>query len=188
MTARGTRTCPYGITCRYYSKHPAAATGAATPPAAGTTDEISPAANPLALGPEAAAAVAEKNTSAAMDGVETLPSPAEILEEANMFPADLKFRLRKGKVRFDQADILLATLGVKTSWKYSSEMGGGGGGGGKGGKKGGKGNKGTSDADWGKDSGEGGNGGRGLHSSTFRLNVSAFCGIGGTFRGCLGSV
>ena len=26
--------------------------------------------------------------------------------------------------------------------------------------------------------------GRGLHSSTFRLNVSAFCGIGGAFRGC----
>jgi hypothetical protein len=29
-------------------------------------------------------------------------------------------------------------------------------------------------------------GGRGLHSSTFRLNVSAFCGMGGAFRGCLG--
>ena len=28
--------------------------------------------------------------------------------------------------------------------------------------------------------------GRGLHSSTFRLNVSAFCGTGGAFRGCLG--
>ena len=28
--------------------------------------------------------------------------------------------------------------------------------------------------------------GRGLHSSTFRLNLSAFCGIGGAFRGCLG--
>ena len=28
----------------------------------------------------------------------------------------------------------------------------------------------------------------GLHSSTFRLNVSAFCGTGGTFRGCLGGV
>jgi hypothetical protein len=27
--------------------------------------------------------------------------------------------------------------------------------------------------------------GRGLHSSTFRLNVSAFCGIGGVSRGCL---
>ena len=27
---------------------------------------------------------------------------------------------------------------------------------------------------------------RGSHSSTFRLNLSAFCGIGGTFRGCLG--
>ena len=27
---------------------------------------------------------------------------------------------------------------------------------------------------------------RGLHSSTFRLSVSAFCGIGGAFRGCLG--
>jgi len=26
----------------------------------------------------------------------------------------------------------------------------------------------------------------GLHSSTFRLNVSAFCGTGGAFRGCLG--
>ena len=31
-----------------------------------------------------------------------------------------------------------------------------------------------------------GGGGRGLHTSTSRLNVSAFCGIGGTFRGCLG--
>jgi hypothetical protein len=31
-------------------------------------------------------------------------------------------------------------------------------------------------------------GGRGLHSSTFRLNVSALCGIGGAFRGCLGVV
>jgi hypothetical protein len=27
--------------------------------------------------------------------------------------------------------------------------------------------------------------GRGLHSSTFRLNVSAVCGIGGAFRCCL---
>jgi len=31
-------------------------------------------------------------------------------------------------------------------------------------------------------------GGRGLLSSTFRLNVSAFCYIGGTFEGCLGDV
>jgi len=30
--------------------------------------------------------------------------------------------------------------------------------------------------------------GMGLHSSTFRLNVSAFDGIGGAFRGCLGGV
>jgi hypothetical protein len=29
---------------------------------------------------------------------------------------------------------------------------------------------------------------RGLHSSTFRLNVSAFCAIGGAFRGCIGDV
>jgi len=28
--------------------------------------------------------------------------------------------------------------------------------------------------------------GRGLHSSTFRLTVSALCGTGGAFRGCLG--
>ena len=28
---------------------------------------------------------------------------------------------------------------------------------------------------------------RGLHSSTFRLNVSAFCGIGGAFWDCLGA-
>ena len=28
--------------------------------------------------------------------------------------------------------------------------------------------------------------GRGLHSSTFRLNVSALCEIGGAFRACLG--
>jgi TPR repeat protein len=26
--------------------------------------------------------------------------------------------------------------------------------------------------------------GRGLHSSTFRLNISAFCGIGGALRDC----
>ena len=31
-------------------------------------------------------------------------------------------------------------------------------------------------------------GGRGLHSSTFRLNVSAFCGRGGAFRGRLGAL
>jgi len=30
--------------------------------------------------------------------------------------------------------------------------------------------------------------GRGLHSSTVRLNVSAFCGTGGALRGCLGGV
>jgi hypothetical protein len=30
--------------------------------------------------------------------------------------------------------------------------------------------------------------GRGLHSSTFRLNVSTFCVIGGASRGCLGVV
>ena len=30
--------------------------------------------------------------------------------------------------------------------------------------------------------------GRGLHPSTFRLNVSAFCGIGGAYRGSLGGV
>jgi hypothetical protein len=28
--------------------------------------------------------------------------------------------------------------------------------------------------------------GRGLHSSTFRLNISAFCGIGGACRSCVG--
>jgi len=28
----------------------------------------------------------------------------------------------------------------------------------------------------------------GLHSFTFRLNVSAFCGIGGAFKGCVGGV
>jgi hypothetical protein len=30
----------------------------------------------------------------------------------------------------------------------------------------------------------GGARGRGFHSSTFRLNVNAFCGIGAAFRGC----
>jgi len=30
--------------------------------------------------------------------------------------------------------------------------------------------------------------GRGSHSSTFQLNVSAFCGIGVSFRGCKGGV
>ena len=30
--------------------------------------------------------------------------------------------------------------------------------------------------------------GRGLESSTFQLNESAFCGIGGAFRGCPGGV
>jgi len=28
--------------------------------------------------------------------------------------------------------------------------------------------------------------GRGLHSFCFQLNISAFCGIGGVFRDCLG--
>jgi hypothetical protein len=28
--------------------------------------------------------------------------------------------------------------------------------------------------------------GRGLHSFTFQLDVSAFCEIGGAFKGCLG--
>ena len=32
------------------------------------------------------------------------------------------------------------------------------------------------------------NDGRGLHSSTFQLNLSAFCGIGDAFRDCLGGV
>jgi hypothetical protein len=30
--------------------------------------------------------------------------------------------------------------------------------------------------------------GRGLHSSTSRLNVSTFCGIGAACRGCVGGV
>jgi hypothetical protein len=30
--------------------------------------------------------------------------------------------------------------------------------------------------------------GRGLHSFTSQLNLSAFCGTGGTFRGCPGGV
>jgi hypothetical protein len=30
--------------------------------------------------------------------------------------------------------------------------------------------------------------GRGFHSFTVRLNVSAFCGIGGAFGGCVGAV
>ncbi len=30
--------------------------------------------------------------------------------------------------------------------------------------------------------------GRGLTSSTFRLNVSDFCGLGGAFRGCVGGI
>jgi len=30
--------------------------------------------------------------------------------------------------------------------------------------------------------------GRGVHSSTFWLNVSGFCGIEGVIRGCLGGV
>jgi len=29
---------------------------------------------------------------------------------------------------------------------------------------------------------------RGLHLSTFRLNVSVFCGTGGAFRGCFGGI
>jgi len=33
-----------------------------------------------------------------------------------------------------------------------------------------------------------GSSGRGLHSSTFQLNVSALCGIGVAFRGCPGGV
>jgi len=30
--------------------------------------------------------------------------------------------------------------------------------------------------------------GRGLHSSTFRLNVSTYCWTGGAYRGCVGGV
>jgi hypothetical protein len=30
--------------------------------------------------------------------------------------------------------------------------------------------------------------GRGVHSATFQLNLSTFCGTGGAFRGCLGGV
>ena len=30
--------------------------------------------------------------------------------------------------------------------------------------------------------------GRGLHSFTFQINVSAFCGIGGASKGCLGAI
>ena len=30
--------------------------------------------------------------------------------------------------------------------------------------------------------------GRGFHSSTFQLNLSAFCSMGGVFKGCLGGV
>jgi len=40
----------------------------------------------------------------------------------------------------------------------------------------------------GRHGGDGKPGGRGLHSSTFRLNVSAFCGIGGVLGGCIGVV
>jgi len=31
-------------------------------------------------------------------------------------------------------------------------------------------------------------GGRGIHSSTFRLNLNAFCDVEGAFRGCSGGV
>ena len=77
-----------------------------------------------------------------------------------------------------------------------AEGGGGGGGGGEGGAAGGRG-----EAGGGGGGGEGcrrrrrarmrggaGAAGRGLHSSTFRLNVSAFCGKGGAFMDRLGGV
>jgi len=79
--------------------------------------------------------------------------------------------------------------GMRGGKVHPGGRGGGGGSGGGGG--GGDGDGGGGDKDDGDEDGGGGGGedGRGLHSSTFRHNVSAFCGTGGylgSIRGCLG--
>ena len=129
--AGGKVHCPHGVMCRYFASHPR---------------ESSAEAGALNVSDEAVAALAAKNEAADTSGIMALPTPAgEIQEELNAFAGDLKVRLRKGIVRFDKADALLAQLGVKTSWRYSSEA-----------KKASKGNKGVdgkkSDAAWGEDS------------------------------------
>jgi len=141
--AGGRSICPHGVMCRYFSSHPVAAAADAESGDAGLKPSVSA---------EATATMAAKKLTEDRDGVLELPAPTrKILDEINGLEGDLKLRLRKGKVRFDKADALLAELGVKTSWRYSDDGNDDDrkkkGGGNKGGVKGG-----TSDADWGKDS------------------------------------
>ena len=174
--AGGKPECPHGLMCRYFGSHPvvveeeeeeeerqAVKQNAAEGDSADAKSTINakPEASRRAkISPELAREMAAKKLTTTADGVLELPTPnkGEILDEMNMFPKDLKLRLRKGKVRFDRSDALLAELGVKTSWRYSSNKDDDGKGKGKGkDQKGG----GKSDADWGKDSVEVGGGGGG---------------------------
>ena len=71
------------------------------------------------VSPEVIQALAAKRLTTDGDGVLELPAPKDgaVLDEINSFPGDLKLRLRKGQVRFEKSDALLAELGVKTSWQ-----------------------------------------------------------------------
>ena len=73
-------------------------------------------------------------------------------------------------------------------WKYRAQGGRGGRGGSGGGGEEVRGGGGTAARGAGTGGGGGGgrDGGAGLPSSPFRLNVNAFCGIGGTFGSCRG--
>ena len=118
--AGGKSECPHGVMCRYFGSHPA-------PPAATTEggdgdgdggDGGDAPAKPR-VSPEVIQALAAKRLTTDGDGVLELPAPKDgaVLDEINSFPGDLKLRLRKGQVRFEKSDALLAELGVKTSWQ-----------------------------------------------------------------------
>jgi len=101
--ARGRSICPHGVMCRYFSSHPVAAAADAESGDAGLKPSVSA---------EATATMAAKKLTEDRDGVLELPAPTrKILDEINGLEGDLKLRLRKGKVRFDKADALLAELG-----------------------------------------------------------------------------
>lgn len=162
--AGGKPECPHGVMCRYFGSHPfpvSAPTPASTPAAddAGAEGDASaPAKPPVVSKPQVSSEIAKEMAAKRLtvdgDGVLELPPPEKgaVLDEVNAFAGDLKVRLRKGKVRFDRADALLAELGVKSSWRY-----GNGGGGGKNKKDEG----GDADSEWGNNSVEVGGGGGG---------------------------
>jgi len=99
------------------------------------------------------------------------PSPEDAAEDAETFAAD-------GTIEEVYATDNNGASGVAAALDLDGESGGGGGSGG-----GGSGLAGVLDARRGA---RRRHLGRDLHSSTLRLNVSAFCRLGGAFRGCLG--